>query len=122
MKKEIFGVALSGMLFALSSFAEAQQLVKIPRIGFVTSAGDPDSPGLRVEAFQRGLRELGYVEGKNILVEYRYIEGKTERVPDIVAELVQLKVDVLVPLSLGAVRVAKQRPGRSRLSRCYQTI
>ncbi len=64
----------------------AQQPKKVPRIGFVTSAGNPSSPGLRVEAFQRGLRELGYVEGKNILVEYRYIEGKTERVPEIVAE------------------------------------
>ena len=85
-----------------------EQPKKVPRIGFVTSAGNPNSPGLRVEAFQRGLRELGYVEGKNILVEYRYVEGKTERVPEIVAELVQLKVDVLVLLSLGSVRAAKQ--------------
>ena len=108
MKRKITILTLCAMLFALSYSASAQQPVKIPRIGFVTSAGNPNSPGLRVEAFQRGLRELGYVEGKNILVEYRYIEGKTERVPEIVAELVQLKVDVLVPLSLGAVRVAKQ--------------
>jgi ABC-type uncharacterized transport system substrate-binding protein len=107
-KRKLRSFALCVMLLALCASAEAQQPVKIPRIGFVTSAGNPNSPGLRVEAFQRGLRELGYVEGKNILVEYRYVEGKTERVPEIVAELVQLKVDVLVPLSLGSVRAAKQ--------------
>lgn len=108
MSKTILVWLLATFFLATVSLAEAQQPGKIPRIGFVTSAGNPTSPGLRVEAFQRGLRELGYVEGKNILVEYRYIEGKTERVPEIVAELVQLNVDVLVPLSLGAVRVAKQ--------------
>src|SRR5262249_33907818 len=96
------------MLFALCFSAQAQEPAGIPRIGFVTSAGNPNSPGFRVEAFKHGLRELGYVEGKNILVEYRYIEGKTERVPEIVAELVQLKPDVLVLLSLGAVWAAKQ--------------
>ena len=108
MRKTVIGVALSAMLFVLCLPAAAQQPKKVARIGFVTSAGNPNSPGLRVEAFQRGMRELGYVEGKNILVEYRYVEGKTERVPEIVAELVQLKVDVLVLLSLGSVRAAKQ--------------
>ena len=99
---------LATFFLATASIVDAQHPGKIPRIGFVTSAGNPNSPGLRVEAFQRGLRELGYVEGKNILVEYRYIEGKTERVPVIVAELVELKVDVLVSTTLGTVRVAKQ--------------
>jgi putative ABC transport system substrate-binding protein len=108
MKRKITVLTLCAMLFVLCSFVYAQQPKKVPRIGFVTSAGNPNSPGLRVEAFQRGMRELGYVEGKNILVEYRYVEGKTERVPEIVAELVQLKVDVLVLLSLGSVRAAKQ--------------
>jgi ABC-type uncharacterized transport system substrate-binding protein len=108
MTKKIILLALCSILFAPCSAVEAQQPTRIPRVGFVTSAGNPNSPGLRVEAFKRGLRELGYVEGKNILVEYRYIEGKTERVPVIVAELVQLKPDVLVLLSLGAVRAAKQ--------------
>jgi putative tryptophan/tyrosine transport system substrate-binding protein len=108
MSNKVILTMLATAMLAFVNLSQAQQPVKIPRIGFVTSAGNPDSPGLRVEAFQRGLGELGYVEGKNILVEYRYIEGKTERVPDIVAELVQLKVDVLMPLSLGAVRVAKQ--------------
>jgi putative ABC transport system substrate-binding protein len=108
MNRKVFCLALCALLSALSVSAEAQQPKKIPRIGLVTSGGNPNSPGLRVEAFQSGLLELGYVEGKNILVEYRYIEGKTERVPDIVAKLVQLNVDVLVLLNLGSVRVAKQ--------------
>jgi putative ABC transport system substrate-binding protein len=108
MSKKIGAWQLATFFLVTASTVDAQQPTRIPRIGFVTSAGNPNSPGLRVEAFQRGLRELGYVEGKNILVEYRYIEGKTERVPEIVAELVKLNVDVLVPLSLGAVRVAKQ--------------
>ena len=59
-------------------------------------AGDPNTPGPQVEAFRQGLRDLGYIEGKNILVEYRYAEGKLDRIPSLVAELVQLKVDVLV--------------------------
>src|SRR4030095_245549 len=108
MKRTTKVLTFCALLFALSAVVEAQQSARIPRIGFVTPAGNPNSPGLRVEAFQRGMRELGYVEGKNILVEYRYIEGKTERVPESVAELVQLKVDVLVLLSLGSVRAAKQ--------------
>ena len=88
--------------------AEAQQPKKIPRIGYLSGAGDPSNPGPNVEAFRRGLQELGYIEGKNILVEYRYIEGKRDRVPSLVAELVQLKVDVLVSPNLPAIRAAKQ--------------
>ena len=92
----------------LRSIAEAQQPKKIPRIGYLSGAGDPSNPGPNVEAFRRGLQELGYIEGKNILVEYRYIEGKRDRVPSLVAELVQLKVDVLVSPNLPAIRAAKQ--------------
>ena len=62
----------------------------------VSGSGDPSNPGPPVEAFRQGLRDLGYIEGKNILVEYRYAEGKRDRIPSLVAELVQLKVDVLV--------------------------
>lgn len=68
----------------------------------------PNAPGLLVEAFRRGLRELGYVEGKSILVEYRYPGEEPDRVPSFVTELVQLKVDVLVSSSTGALRAAKQ--------------
>ena len=78
------------------SFAEAQQPAKIPRIGFVSGAGDSQTPGFQVNAFRQGLRNLGYIEGKNILVEYRYAEGNQDRIPGLVAELVQLKVEVLV--------------------------
>jgi putative ABC transport system substrate-binding protein len=87
---------------------QAQQPAKIPRIGFVTPIGDPNTPGFQVEAFRRGLRDFGYIEGKNIVVEYRYTEGKGDRNPSLVAELVQLKVDVLVVPGPGAIRAAKQ--------------
>ena len=75
--------------------AEAQQPAKIPRIGILI-APSASSFSARVEALRRRLRELGYVEGKNIVIEYRYAEGKVERIPDLAAELVRLKVDVIV--------------------------
>ena len=108
MKKIICPYALRHALCALALSAEAQQPKKVPRIGFVTASGDPNSPGPRVAAFRQGLRDLGYIEGKNILVEYRYVEGKPDRIPSLVAELVQLKVDVLVVEAQPAIRAAKQ--------------
>ena len=100
---------LCALLLALSIPAEAQQPAKkIPRIGLLSSAGDSRMPGFQIDAFREGLRDLGYVEGKNILVEYRYAEGEQDRIPSLVTELVQLKVDVLVVTALTAVRVAKQ--------------
>ena len=74
----------------------------------MSESGDANNPGATFEAFRRGLRDIGYIEEKNILIEPRYAEGKTERVPRLVAELVQLKVDVLVVVSTPAVRAAKQ--------------
>jgi putative ABC transport system substrate-binding protein len=103
MKKNLFQLTLWALLFALCFPAEAQQPKKVPRIGFVSG-----SPGPDVQGFQQGLRELGYVEGKNILVEYRYYEGVTERSPSLVTELVQFKVDILVVSQLAAIRAAKQ--------------
>jgi putative tryptophan/tyrosine transport system substrate-binding protein len=109
MKKAALGSMLfAGALLAVAVTVEAQQPKKVPRIGYLSGAGDPSNPGPNVEAFRRGLQELGYIEGKNILVEYRYIEGKRDRVPSLVAELVQLKVDVLVSPNLPAIRAAKQ--------------
>ena len=108
MSKVIAGLTLCALLFALCVSAQAQPPKKVPRIGYVSESGDANNPGPTVEAFQRGLRDLGYIEGKNILVEYRYAEGKTERVPSLVTELLQLKVDVLVVISISAVRAAKQ--------------
>jgi ABC-type uncharacterized transport system substrate-binding protein len=108
MKKKIFGCALCAILLALCSIAEAQQPAKIPRIGYLVTSGDPTNPGPSVEAFRQGLQDLGYVEGKNILVEYRYSEGKSDRIPSFVSEFVQLKVDVLVVTNPPSIRAAKQ--------------
>jgi putative ABC transport system substrate-binding protein len=94
------------MLFALCSFASAQQSARIPRIGILI----PPSASYfsaQVEAFRQRLRELGYVEGENIVIEYRYAEGKLERLPDLAAQLVRLKVDVIVAAG-GAALAAKK--------------
>jgi putative tryptophan/tyrosine transport system substrate-binding protein len=77
-----------------ASFAEAQQTKKVPRIGFLTGASAP-SVAARLDAFRQGLRDLGYVEGKNIVIEYRYAEGKSDRLSALAAELVRLKVDII---------------------------
>jgi ABC-type uncharacterized transport system substrate-binding protein len=92
MKKKITFLALSAMLFALSLPAEAQQPKKVPQIGFLAS-GSPSSNVPSRKAFQQGLRELGYVEGENIIIEYRWAEGKLDRLPELATELVRLKVD-----------------------------
>ena len=108
MNKCWSSILVVAALLAVAVLAEAQQPTKVPRIGYLSGAGDPSNPGPNVEAFRRGLQELGYIEGKNILVEYRYIEGKRDRIPSLVDELVQLKVDVLVSPNLPAIRAAKQ--------------
>ena len=99
-------VFLVGFAFGLVHVSEAQQPKKVPRIGYVSS-GDPSTEP-RLAAFRRGLRDLGYIEGKNIQVEYRYAEGNLDQVPGLVTELVQLKVDVLVVGFLPAIHAAKQ--------------
>jgi putative ABC transport system substrate-binding protein len=95
------------MLFALSFSAEAQQPTKIPQIGFL-SGTSLSSTSARVEAFRQGLRELGYVEGKNIVIEWRWAEGKLDRLPALAAELVRLKVDIIVAAGPAATRPAKE--------------
>jgi putative ABC transport system substrate-binding protein len=87
-----FGVV--AILFSLSFPVGAQQPTKVPRIGFIT--GSPSVFPGRIEAFREGLRELGYVEGTNIAIEYRYGEGRRDRLPALAAELVRLKVDIIV--------------------------
>jgi putative ABC transport system substrate-binding protein len=95
MTKNVFCLALGAMLFALCFSAEAQQPKKVPRIGYLSSVDRPtDLP--RAEGIRRGLRELGYIEGQNIAIEYRYAEGRPEREPGLAAELVRLKVDIIV--------------------------
>jgi putative ABC transport system substrate-binding protein len=106
-RKTLFWL-LATLLVTAVTLAEAQQPTKIPRIGYVSGTGDPSNPGPYVEALRQGLRDLGYIEGKNIAIEYRGAEGKLDRVPSLVAELVQLKVDVLVVPIPGAIRAAKQ--------------
>jgi putative ABC transport system substrate-binding protein len=108
MRRKFFAVALCALLFALCVSAQAQQPKKVPRIGFVTATSDPQAPGPQLSGFRQGLRSLGYVEGKNILVEYRYAAGKSDLIPGFVAELVQLKVDVLVVGTTEAILAAKQ--------------
>ena len=94
------------MLLALPVAAQAQQPAGIPRIGILIPAS-ASVYSARVEALRQRLRDLGYVEGKNILIEYRYAEGKLERLPDLAAELVQLKVDVIVTVGTAVLPAKK---------------
>jgi putative ABC transport system substrate-binding protein len=105
MKKPFFRLALSALLFALCNFAEAQQPQQIPRIGILELAS-PAASASQLKAFQLGLRELGYVEGKNIILEYRYADGKLDRLPELATGLVGSKVDVIVTRSTGSIRAA----------------
>ena len=107
MRNKIITLGLSALLFALCSSAEAQQPTKVPRIGYAAPLS-PASESARIEPFKQGLRDLGYIEGKNILVEYRYAEGKSDRIPALVGELFQLKVDILVAEGLSVTRAAKK--------------
>jgi ABC-type uncharacterized transport system substrate-binding protein len=107
MKNKITILTLCAILLALSFPVEAQQPKKIPKIGFL-SAPSRSAQSARYEAFRQGLRELGYIEGKNIVIEWRYAEGKLERLPDLAAELVGLKVDVFVAGGTPAARAAKE--------------
>jgi ABC-type uncharacterized transport system substrate-binding protein len=86
-------VATSVLVFGLA--AEAQQPTKVPRIGYLSSS-DPASESARSEVIRLALRELGYIEGQNIAIEYRYAERKVDRFPELAAELVRLKVDIIV--------------------------
>ena len=106
MKKKLVRLIFGVLLLPVTLQAQARQLPKIPRIGFIASASQEAVPN--VEPFRAGLRELGYAEGKNILVEYRYAEGMEDRLPGLVAELVQLRVDVLIIPPLRAIRAAQQ--------------
>jgi len=107
MKKAAEPSILCAVLLAFAVIAEAQQPARIPRIGILVAASASFNLP-RVEAFRQRLRELGYVEGKNIVIEYRYAEGKLDRLPDLVAELVQLKVDVIVTVGGTATLAAKK--------------
>jgi putative tryptophan/tyrosine transport system substrate-binding protein len=108
MGKKTIVVLLVGLALASVHLADAQQPTRIPRIGYVSGTGNPSDPGPYVEALRQGLRDLGHFDGKNILIEYRGAEGKVDRIPSLVAELVQLNVDVFVVVTLSSIRAAKQ--------------
>src|SRR5215475_7939785 len=95
MNRKVSCLALVALLFALGSPAQEQQPTKVPRIGYLGGAPS-ETQSARTAAFRHGLRELGYVEGKNIVIEWRYAEGKLNRVGELAADLVRLKVDVIV--------------------------
>ena len=105
MDRRTFIATLTGGLLAAPLAAEAQPPSQVPRIGFLATNSPAEYPDL-LEAFRQGLRDLGYVEGQNIAIEYRWAEGRVERFSDFAVELVGLKVDVIVatssPLALAA--------------------
>ena len=108
MKKAgVLSILFVVVLLAVAVIAEAQQTKKVPRIGFL-AATSPSAISTRIEAFRQGLGELGYVEGKNIVIEYRYAEGNLDRLPALAAELVRLNVDVIVTGGAANTRAAKE--------------
>jgi len=112
-RRSIQNLKWSGLFALVIAFAlcgvvaRAQQPTKVPRIGFL-GAVSRSTVSARTEAFRQGLRELGYVEGKNIVIEYRYVEGKLDRVSELAAELVRLKVDIIVTAGPASTRSAKE--------------
>ena len=107
MRRKTIICLLTPALLSIAPFAQAQQPGKVPRIGFLSTAS-PSAITARVEGFQQGLRELGYIEGKNIFIEYRYAEGKFDRLNEFAAEFVRLKLDVIVAAAPSPTRAAKE--------------
>jgi putative ABC transport system substrate-binding protein len=105
--KRIFAITLASLILLSVCRAEAQHPTKIPRIGFLAAVSLP-SLAARIEAFGQGLHGLGYVEGKNIVIEWRSAEGKLDRLPALAAELVRLKVDIIVTAGPQPTRAAKK--------------
>jgi putative ABC transport system substrate-binding protein len=106
-KATALSILIAIVVLAFGLIAEAQQAEKVPRIGYL-SGSPPSSIAERIEAFRQGLRELGYMEGKNIVIEWRSAEGKRDRLPALATELVHLKVDVIVTAGPLVTRAAKQ--------------
>jgi putative ABC transport system substrate-binding protein len=99
-KAAVPSILIAVVLLAVGVTARAQQPKKVPRIGYL-SGFDPATESTRSEAIRQALRERGYIEGQNIATEYRYAEGKPDRFPDLAAELVHLKVDIIVVAGAG---------------------
>src|SRR5215813_15089417 len=113
MNKKIAVMAVALMTLVSAYSTQAQQPQRIPRIGFLIAASQSTDPS-RIEAFRQGLQNLGYLEGQNVLIEYRYADGKLDRLPELAAELIRLKVDVIVtsgtPPTSAAQRATKTIP------------
>ena len=95
MMKELAAVVVAAAILTVWNVAEAQQPKKVPRIGYLSPV-DAATDSARAEGIRLALRELGYIEGQNIAIEYRYAEGRPDREPGLAAELVRLKVDIIV--------------------------
>ena len=107
-RRKLVGIVALALTFAMcGAVVEAQQPKKVPRVGYLIGAS-PSASLARTEAFQQGLRELGHVEGKNIVIESRYAEGKLDRLPKFATELVGLKVDIIVSSGGTPTRAAKE--------------
>src|SRR5258705_4529191 len=110
MRRKVFWVPFCALLLAASTRVQAQQPKKIPRVGYLAAdSASADAP--RLEAFRQGLRERGYIEGQNILIDYRHVGGGFERLPDLAAELIHLKIDVLVAVTTNAALAGKETTG-----------
>jgi putative tryptophan/tyrosine transport system substrate-binding protein len=106
MRNKVIGFALSALLFALCTSAEAQQAKKVYRIGYLSIGGSfQDSPGL--ELFRQDLRAFGYIEGQNLVIEWRFAKGNADRLPELAAELVRPNPDVIVTSATQPVRALK---------------
>ena len=109
MKKTNAVAVVVTFILASFSLAGAQQTTKtLPRIGFISSTGSAESPSPLFEAFRRGLRDLGYVDGKNIVIVHRHAEGRLDRMPPLVHEFIQQKVDMIIGTNNVVIRVAKE--------------
>jgi putative ABC transport system substrate-binding protein len=110
MSRKIVASLIAIAVLAFVHLGRAQQAKKVARIGLLIP-GSQSAFAIRIDAFRQGLRELGYVEGQNIIIDYRYGEGKTDRFSDLAAELVRFKVDVIVTASTLSVQAAKKASG-----------
>ena len=105
-KTALASILFAGALLAATVAVEAEQPTKIARIGYLAAAC-PDTQSARTEAFRLGLHDLGYIEGQNIAIEYRCAEDKPDRLPDFAAELVRLRLDLIVTAGNEATQAAK---------------
>jgi len=111
MERRTFMVLLSSGLLAAPFTVDAQQAGKVSRIGYLSAGSGTSSNPRLIEAFRQGLRELGWVEGQNLVIEYRWAEGRFDRLPDLAAELVRLKVDLIVAAPAAPALAAKNATG-----------